>query len=87
MGADKSAENTPKVWDFDEKRLHWASVVRGFKHVVPFENQTGNSNQGRGDFKHTFVASKRPREAGSVSDFWPWPSTKKEACSKARPCL
>ena len=19
-----------KVWDFDEKRLHWASVVRGF---------------------------------------------------------
>ena len=42
MGADKSAENTqipqnlsaqfvcpnPKVWDFDEKRLHWASVVR-----------------------------------------------------------
>jgi hypothetical protein len=38
MGADKSAENTPiapkficpslKVWGFDEKRLHWASVVR-----------------------------------------------------------
>ena len=42
MGADKLAENTsnalkficpiclpnPKVWDFDEKRLHWASVVR-----------------------------------------------------------
>ena len=41
-GDDKSAENTPnalnlsakivcpcpKVWDFDEKRLHWASVVR-----------------------------------------------------------
>ena len=43
MGADKSAENTsiqmpqnlsaqiicpsPKVWDFDEKRLYWASVV------------------------------------------------------------
>jgi hypothetical protein len=35
MGADKLAENTPnaqklvcpspKVWDFDEKRLHWAS--------------------------------------------------------------
>ena len=20
---------SPKVWDFDEKRLHWASVVRG----------------------------------------------------------
>ena len=42
MGADKLAETTqmpqnlsaqigrpsPKVWDFDEKRLHWASVVR-----------------------------------------------------------
>ena len=37
MGADKLAENTPnapklicpsqKVWNFDEKRLHWASVV------------------------------------------------------------
>jgi hypothetical protein len=39
MGADKLAENTqnaskfvcpsPKVWDFDEKGLYWASVVRG----------------------------------------------------------
>ena len=39
MGAVNSAENTqnapksicssPKVWDFDEKMLHWASVVRG----------------------------------------------------------
>ena len=43
MGADKSAKNTPNVlkivapnclfkpeiWDFDEKRLHWASVDRG----------------------------------------------------------
>ena len=43
MDADKSAEKTqipqnisaqilcpnPKVWDFDEKRLHWVSVVRG----------------------------------------------------------
>ena len=40
MGADKSDENAPKfispnclpasqkLWDFDEKRLHWASVVR-----------------------------------------------------------
>ena len=37
MGADKLAENTPnapklicpspKVWDFDEKRIHCASVV------------------------------------------------------------
>ena len=44
MGADKSAENTPnppkfncprpKVWDFDEKRLHWASVVRVFEDVM-----------------------------------------------------
>ena len=22
---------SPKVWDFDEKRLYWASVVRGLK--------------------------------------------------------
>ena len=38
MGAVNSAENTqnapksicssPKVWDFDEKMLHWASVVQ-----------------------------------------------------------
>ena len=38
MGADKLFENTPnapkvicpspKVWNFDEKRLHWVSVVR-----------------------------------------------------------
>ena len=34
-GADSFAENTPKficpspkVWDFNEKRLHWASLVR-----------------------------------------------------------
>ena len=44
MGADKSAENaqkfigpncfpaSQKVWDFDEKKLNWASVVRGSKH-------------------------------------------------------
>ena len=25
---------SPKVWDFDEKRLHWVSLVRGY---------TGNS--------------------------------------------
>ena len=34
MGADSSVENTPnapKVLDFNEKRLHWASVVRGLK--------------------------------------------------------
>ena len=40
MGAGKSAKNTsnapkficpsPKDWDFDEKRLQWASIVRGF---------------------------------------------------------
>ena len=44
MGADKSAERTPnapkfispipKVWDFDEKRLHWASVVRVYNVQV-----------------------------------------------------
>ena len=47
MGADKSADNTPnapkficpKVWDFDEKRLHWASVVRANNHwAVSLEN-------------------------------------------------
>ena len=36
MGADKLAENIPNapksIWDFDEKRLHWASVVRGIIH-------------------------------------------------------
>ena len=26
----------PKVWDFDEKGLHWASVVRGFGNLVAF---------------------------------------------------
>ena len=39
MGADSLAENTPnapefislKVQDFNEKRLHWASIVRGPK--------------------------------------------------------
>ena len=45
MGADKLLENTqmsqnlsaqivcqsPKNWDFDEKRLHWASVIRAIK--------------------------------------------------------
>ena len=25
---------SPKVWDFDEKRLHWASVVRATVHIV-----------------------------------------------------
>ena len=35
VGADSLAENTPKcicpspkVWDFNEKRIHWASLVR-----------------------------------------------------------
>jgi hypothetical protein len=35
LNADKSAEDapnalcpSPKFWDFDEKRIHWASVVR-----------------------------------------------------------
>ena len=42
MGADKLAENisarivcpSPKDWDFNEKRLHWASVVRAYNHGV-----------------------------------------------------
>ena len=25
---------SPKVWDFDEKRLHWASVVRATDHYL-----------------------------------------------------
>ena len=25
---------SPKVWEFDKKRLHWASVVRGMHIVV-----------------------------------------------------
>ena len=30
---------SPKVWDFDEKRLHWASVVRANNHwAVSLEN-------------------------------------------------
>ena len=47
MGAYKLAENAknvpeficpncllkPKVWDFDEKRLHWASVGRGLNEL------------------------------------------------------
>ena len=47
MGADKLLENTqmlqnlstqivsqkPKSLDFDEKKLHWASVVRAIRHV------------------------------------------------------
>jgi hypothetical protein len=44
MGADKSAEKYPKIylpklsahaqnfWDFNEKRLHWASVVHACVH-------------------------------------------------------
>ena len=24
----------PKVWDFDEERLHWVSVVRGLKYQI-----------------------------------------------------
>ena len=49
MSADKSAENipnmpqnlsvrivcpSPKVWDFDGKRLHWASVVRDSNKTI-----------------------------------------------------
>ena len=25
---------SPEVWDFDEKRLHWASVVRGCEKCI-----------------------------------------------------
>ena len=47
MVADKLAENTPnaqilsaqivcpspRVWNFNEKKLHWASLVRGGRHT------------------------------------------------------
>ena len=42
MGADKSSQNTsngPKVWDFDEKRLHWASVVSVIWHYNQEEKE------------------------------------------------
>jgi len=29
---------SPKTWDFDEKRLHWASVVRGLEDLDPKTN-------------------------------------------------
>ena len=32
---------SPKVWDFDEKRLHWAFVVRGIQG--PFEMKMASS--------------------------------------------
>ena len=25
---------SPKFWDFDKKRLHWASVVRAFAYLI-----------------------------------------------------
>ena len=44
MGAGKLAKNTPvsvqivcqsaKVWDFDEKRLHLASIYPGFENTI-----------------------------------------------------
>ena len=27
---------SPKVWDFDESRLHWASVVQGYDDMMDF---------------------------------------------------
>ena len=39
MSADKLAKNTPNAskFIFDEKRLHWASVVRGTNQQVKSE--------------------------------------------------
>ena len=28
----------PKVWDFDEKRLHWVSVVHDYAYGAPVSN-------------------------------------------------
>ena len=51
MGADSSAENTPnapefvcpspKVLNFNEKRFHWTSVVRGttYNTILPTKGQ------------------------------------------------
>ena len=43
MGSDSLAENTPKfvcpspkVWYFNEKRLHWVSVVCGLGFPIRF---------------------------------------------------
>ena len=49
MGADKSDENTqnapkficPKDWDFDEKRLHWVSVVRDPRNLLSLNSKQG----------------------------------------------
>ena len=48
MGANGLAENTqnapkficpiPKFWDFDEKRLHWVSVVHNYAYGAPVSN-------------------------------------------------
>jgi hypothetical protein len=37
---------SPNVWDFDEKRLHWASVVRGLPNVGD-ENSTARNATAR----------------------------------------
>ena len=35
--------SSPKVWDFDEKRLQWASVVRVLKYGMYFIRQNVTS--------------------------------------------
>ena len=48
---------SPKVWDFDEKRLHWASVVRGPDYsstIPPTASKVWNSLPGLlGSYQHT----------------------------------
>ena len=47
MGADKLANApkficpSPNVWDFDEKRLHWAFVVRDCNTLCPIKRVLG----------------------------------------------
>ena len=39
--------SSPKAWDFDEKRLHWASVVR----APSYEVKTEHTNHRKGSLK------------------------------------
>ena len=76
MGADKSAETTqmpqnlsakivcpgPKVLDFDEKRLHWASVVGDCKcGIIPEENGLYPGSNRAGDLFMIFCEKLKPR--------------------------
>ena len=84
MGADRSAETTqmpqnisakivcpgPNVLDFDEKRLHWASVVGDCKcGIIPEENGLYGSNRA-GDILLIFYEKLKTRPVMSLLTFW-----------------